>query len=171
MMDLIGPSGCATRSSRKRCGWWSSRRSGEQATFWGLPKPACDLWGRDSAASAIFLSAIVAACAGPAGDGRDHQHFVAVFEGILLIAQEADVFFVDVEVDEAAHLALFVAQVGLQRRKGRFDLGDQLGQIAGVRLDLAGTIGVLLKCIRQQDSNGHWTPPDTSSRSSFCSSR
>ena len=94
--------------------------------------------------------------AAAAGDGGDHQHLIAVLEGILLVAEEADVFFVDIEVDEAAHLALLVAQMLSQGRKAGLDLRDQFGQIGGVRLgSRARSVGVLLKCIGQQNSNGH----------------
>ena len=54
---------------------------------------------------------------GPAGDRRNDKNFIAILEGVLLVAEEADVFLVDVEVDEAAHLSLLVAQMRPQGRK------------------------------------------------------
>jgi hypothetical protein len=91
----------------------------------------------------------------PASDRWNHKNLIAILESVLLVAEKANVFFVHVEVDKAAHLSLLVAEMRLQRRKSRFDLSDQLRQVAGIRLDLAGSVGVLMESVWQQDSNGH----------------
>jgi len=87
--------------------------------------------------------------AGPSCDRGNHQNFIAILEGVLLVSEEADVFLVDVEVDETAHLSLLIAEVGLQGGKAGLDVSDQLGQIARVGLDLPRPVGVLLKCVGQ----------------------
>jgi hypothetical protein len=93
--------------------------------------------------------------AAAAGDGGDYQDLVIVFEVIFLVAEEADVFFVDIEVDEAADLAVFAAEVLAEGRELVLDLGDQFRKIGGRGRDFADVVGVLLKCVGQQDSNGH----------------
>src|ERR1700754_4614890 len=80
-----------------------------------------------------------------AGDGRDDKYFVAVFETVFVVAEKADVFFVDVEIAEAPNLTMVVAQVWVERGKAGLDFGDQLGQIPGRGLDFPGTVGVFLK--------------------------
>jgi hypothetical protein len=50
-------------------------------------------------------------------DRWHQQNFIAFLEGIRLSAQKADVFFVDINVQESANLTLVVAQVGLEFRK------------------------------------------------------
>ena len=52
-----------------------------------------------------------------AGDRRHKKHFVSVLEGIVVPSQEADVFFIDVDVQEASNLSGFVPQV-------RFEFGE-----------------------------------------------
>src|SRR6266702_4322897 len=90
----------------------------------------------------MFLSA-TAAC-----NGWNHKHLVAVLKAVLVIAEEADVFFVDVKIDEAAHMTVFTTQMWTQSRKAAFNLGDEGGQIGGAG-DFANVVGVLLKCIGQ----------------------
>jgi NAD(P)-dependent dehydrogenase (short-subunit alcohol dehydrogenase family) len=46
-----------------------------------------------------------------AGYGRDQQDAIAFFQGAGFAAQEADVFFVQVDVQELADLAAVVADV------------------------------------------------------------
>src|SRR5579863_3120297 len=92
--------------------------------------------------------------AASAGDGGNDQHLVALLEAVLLISEKADVFFVDIEVDEAADLAVFSAQVLAEGGKAAFDLGDELGQVGGRTGNLAHVVGVLLEGVRQQNPNG-----------------
>ncbi len=40
---------------------------------------------------------------------RNNQHLIPFFEAVLLIPQEADVFFIHIEVDEAPNLPVFSA--------------------------------------------------------------
>ena len=48
------------------------------------------------------------------GDRRYQQDFVSILKCVARTAEEADVLFVHVYVQEAPNLAGFVAQVGLQ---------------------------------------------------------
>ena len=52
-----------------------------------------------------------------AGDRRHKKHFVSFLEGIVVPSEEADVFFIDVDVQEASNLSGFVPQV-------RFEFGE-----------------------------------------------
>jgi hypothetical protein len=48
------------------------------------------------------------------GDGRDQQDAVAILDGTGFTAQEADVFVVEIHVEELPNLALIVAHVAAQ---------------------------------------------------------
>src|ERR1700720_1826591 len=64
-----------------------------------------------------------------AGDGGDEEEAVAFLEGAGFAAEEAEVFFVEVDVEELANLALVVAdvarQIGIARRKFIQRVGDR----------------------------------------------
>ena len=60
-----------------------------------------------------------------ARDGRNQHHFVAILKRVGLAAEEADVFVVYVDVDEAAKLALLILDLGGERREVLVDIGDQ----------------------------------------------
>ena len=65
-----------------------------------------------------------------ASRNRGHQqNFVAFLEGIRLSAQEAYVFFVHVDVEKAADLALVIAQVRLEFRELLVEHREQLAHI------------------------------------------
>lgn len=51
------------------------------------------------------------------GDGRNHQQFVAFLKAVVLIAQEADVFLVYIDINEAEDLPVLAAQLLAQGRK------------------------------------------------------
>jgi hypothetical protein len=136
------------------------------------PRISLEHWGGISVAGALFLPAIRTAGAlavwrearlpvrpGPTGDRRNQQDLIAILECILLIAQEANILLVHIEVDEPPHVPRLIAQVRLQRWKRDFNLINQLRQIARARLNLFRAIRVLLKRIRQQYSNGHFHLP------------
>jgi hypothetical protein len=66
-----------------------------------------------------------------AGDGRDEENAIAFLEGTGFPAEEADVFFVEIDVEELANLALLIADVAREIREpgGKFvqSLGDGRG--------------------------------------------
>ena len=62
-----------------------------------------------------------------AGDGWDEHDFVAILEGVGVAAEKADVFVVDVDVDEAAQLAGFVLDLGGEGGKRSIDFSDKAG--------------------------------------------
>ena len=83
-----------------------------------------------------------------AGDGRNDQNFVSFFKAVLFIAEEADVFFVYIEVNEAANLSVFASQVLAKRRETAFNIRNKLGEICGGTGDFSYVVGVLLECVR-----------------------
>src|SRR4029077_1956573 len=73
-----------------------------------------------------------------AGDRRDDRDLVAVLDGRVEVLEEADVFVVGEDVDEAPHLAAVVADALLDARELRLQVGDQRtdGGAAGADLFL-----------------------------------
>src|SRR5277367_2674727 len=78
-----------------------------------------------------FSYAEFAVLAAAAGDGGDEHDLVAVLEGVGFAAEETDVLVVDVDVDEAAELAVFAFDLGGERGEGLVDIGEQARKILG----------------------------------------
>jgi hypothetical protein len=95
------------------------------------------------------IGAIESECSSTSGDRRYNQDFVAFLEGVLVIAEEANVFFVHVKVDEATYLAIFATQVLAKRRKEALNLDDELRKVCSSALNLANVTGVALECVGQ----------------------
>ena len=51
------------------------------------------------------------------GDGGDKQHFISILKRVGFTAEKADVLFVYIDVEKAADLARFVAQMRLELRE------------------------------------------------------
>src|SRR5579864_3835347 len=64
-----------------------------------------------------------------ARDGRHEQNFIALLERVHLSAEEANVFFIYVDVEEAPNLSLVVAQVRLQFGKFLVEHREQFPEI------------------------------------------
>src|SRR6266403_1099338 len=62
-----------------------------------------------------------------AGDGGDEEDAVAFLEGAGFAAEEADVFFVEVHVEELADLALVVADVAPESGEARGECVEGFG--------------------------------------------
>src|SRR6266404_1209832 len=62
-----------------------------------------------------------------AGDGGDEEDAVAFLEGAGFAAEKADVFFVEVDVEELADLALIVADVAPEIGIARGELVEGFG--------------------------------------------
>ena len=77
-----------------------------------------------------------------ARDGGDEHDLVAVLEGVGFAAEKADVFVVDVDVDEATELAVFAFDLRGKRGEGLVDVGEEAGEIAGGGVELLATIRV-----------------------------
>jgi hypothetical protein len=95
-------------------------------------------------------------CAAAAGDGGDEHDLVAVFELVGVAAKEADVFVVDVDVDEAAQLAVLVLDVLGERGELGVDLGEQAGEVGGGGVEGLLTFGVAGESGGKNDFDGHY---------------
>ncbi len=94
-----------------------------------------------------------------AGNGRDEHHFVAVLEGVGLAPEKADVFVIDVDVDEAAELARLVLDLEGERGEGGFDLGDKAREIGGFADELLPAVGVADEGGRKNDLDADGSAP------------
>jgi hypothetical protein len=90
-----------------------------------------------------------------AGDGRDQHDLVAILEGVGVAAEEADVFVVDVDIDEAAEFPGFVLDLGGKCGEFLVDVGDQAGEIDGVAGELLLAIGMADEGGREDDLDGN----------------
>src|SRR5260370_34892022 len=70
-----------------------------------------------------------------AGDGRNKGDAIAFFEGAGLAAKEADVFFVEIYVEEPANLALILAEVARKIGEARMGLVDGFGAGVGATVN------------------------------------
>ncbi len=97
-----------------------------------------------------------------AGDGRDEHDFVAILKGVGLATEEADVFVVDVDVDEAAKLAGLILDLRGERGEGGVDLGDEAGEIGSVAGELLPSIGMADEGGREDDFDADGSAPGDS---------
>src|ERR1700750_1302116 len=79
---------------------------------------------------------------GAAGDGGDEHDLVAVLEGVGFAAEEADVFVVDVDVNEAAEFSVFAFDLGGEGRECLVYGGEKAREIFGGGVELFAAIGV-----------------------------
>src|SRR6202045_5534236 len=89
------------------------------------------------------------------GDGGHQEEAVAFLEGAGFAAEEADVFFVEVDVEELANLALVVAdvarQIGIARRK----FIQRVGGRGCATVHLGGAFGEAAESWWNFDGHGH----------------
>src|SRR6267378_3987775 len=71
-----------------------------------------------------------------AGDGRDEENTIAFLEATGFPAEEADVFFVEIDVEELANLALVIADVAREIREPGCKFVQSLGDGRGVTVYL-----------------------------------
>src|SRR5665213_499750 len=75
----------------------------------------------------VFASS-ASICGRSAGDRGDDEHAVSLAKLIGISTEEADVFLVDVNVHEAAHLSVIVAQMLVDRGEALLDFAEQIRQ-------------------------------------------
>jgi hypothetical protein len=85
---------------------------------------------------------IVTALSRATGYGGDEHDLVAILEGVGFAAEEADVFVVNVDVDEAAKLAVFAFDLGGESRECLVDIGQKACEILGGGVEVFAAIGV-----------------------------
>jgi hypothetical protein len=73
--------------------------------------------------------------------GNEHN-LVAILEGVGFTSEEADIFVVNVDVDEAAELAVFAFDLGGESRECQIDIGQKAREILGGGVKLFAAVGV-----------------------------
>ena len=76
------------------------------------------------------------------GDGGDEHDLVSILEGVGFATEKADVFVVDVDVDEAAELAVFAPDLRGERGEGLIDVGEQARKILRGGVEVFAPVGV-----------------------------
>ena len=94
------------------------------------------------------------ALSAPAGDGGEHDDLVAVAERGLEAADEADVLVVDVDVDEAAQVAV-LDEATLDAGVVALEVVDQRGERRPAAVDGLGAVGVGAQDGGDTDLDGH----------------
>src|SRR6202035_4848230 len=90
-----------------------------------------------------------------ASDGGDEEDAVAFLEGAGFAAEEADVFFVEVDVEELADLALVVADVAPEIGEARSELVAGFGDGSRFSVYFRRAVGEAPECGGDFDGDGH----------------
>jgi len=90
-----------------------------------------------------------------AGNGGDEENAVAVFQGAGFAAEEADVFFVKIDVEELADLSLFIADVTREGGVPRGEIIEGFGDGGGGGIELGDAVGEAAECGGDFDGDGH----------------
>src|SRR4029077_7519015 len=77
-----------------------------------------------------------------AGDRRHQQNFVAFLKRVGWPAEKADVFFVHIDVQEAANLALVITQVRLEVGKLFVEHRKQFAEVGSCASDRSNSVGM-----------------------------
>jgi hypothetical protein len=85
---------------------------------------------------------IVTALSRATGYRRDEHDLVSILEGVGFAAEEANIFVVNVDVDEAAELAVFAFDLGGESREGLVDIRQKASEILGGGVELFAAVGV-----------------------------
>jgi hypothetical protein len=88
------------------------------------------------------------------GDGRDQQDAVAIFNGAGFAAEKADVFVVEIHVQELANLALVVADVAAEIGEFGGELIQGFGNGDGATVNFRLAVGKAPE--GRWDFNDHW---------------
>src|ERR1700735_510919 len=108
---------------------------------------------------------------GAAGDRGDEEDAVAFFQRARLAAEEADVFFVEVDVEELADLAGLVADVLGEVREASGQLGEGCRYGGAGTVDFWGAVGEAAECGGNFDCYAHHFSLRTTSLLSFVGPR
>jgi hypothetical protein len=73
--------------------------------------------------------------------GNEHN-LVAILKRVGFAPEEADIFVVNVDVDEAAELAVFAFDLGRESRECQIDIGQKASEIPGGGVKLFAAVGV-----------------------------
>src|SRR6266852_288420 len=87
----------------------------------------------------------------------NQQNAVTFLEGAGFAAEEADVFFVEIDVEELADLALVVADVAAEIGEAGGELIEGFGDGGGATVHLRGAVGEAAEGGGDFDGHGHWS--------------
>src|ERR1700733_2773231 len=76
------------------------------------------------------------------GDRRYEHDLVTILKGVAFATEEANVLFVDVDIDEAAKLAVLILDLGGQSGKRLVNVGEKTVEVFGCGVKLFAAIGV-----------------------------
>jgi len=91
-----------------------------------------------------------------AGDGGNQENSIAFLQGAGFAAEEADVFFVEIHVEELADLALIVANVTREVRETGSEFVESVGDGSRATVYLWGAVGEATERCRDFDGHGHF---------------
>src|SRR5437879_3265677 len=93
------------------------------------------------------------------GDGGDQKDAIAFLQGAGFAAEEADVFFVEVDVEELADLALVVADVAAELGEAGSKLVEGVGDGGRATVHFRRTVGEAAEGRGNFDGYGHPISP------------
>src|SRR5713226_4710051 len=88
------------------------------------------------------------------GDGGDEEDAITFLEGAGFAAEEADVFFVEIDVEELADLALIVADVAAEIGEARGEFIEGFGDCGRATVHFGRAVGEAAE--GGGDFDGHW---------------
>jgi hypothetical protein len=89
-------------------------------------------------------------------DGRDQEDAIAFLEGAGFATEEADVFFVEINVEELADLALVVADVAAEIGEARSEFVEGVGDGGGATVYFGRAVGEAAEGSGDFDRDGHF---------------
>ena len=95
-------------------------------------------------------------CLATAGNRRNEKNSIAFLEGAGFAAKKADVFLVEIDVEELAYLALIVAHVAREVGKARSKLVEGVGDGGRASVYFRGAVGEATERGGNFDSDGHF---------------
>src|SRR6266481_8263579 len=110
-------------------------------------KSCCRLAGRQAGGDGALAAA---------GDGGNEEDAIAFFEGAGFAAEEADVFFVEIDIEELADLALIVADVAREIGEARSELVESFGDRGGGTVHFGRAVREAAEGGGDFDGDGHF---------------
>jgi len=96
---------------------------------------------------------------GSTGDGRDEKNAIAFLEAAGFASEEANVFFVEIDVEELANLALIVPHMSREIGEPRGKFVQSLGDGGGATVYFWRAVGEAAKRCRDFDDYRHSNSP------------
>jgi hypothetical protein len=91
-----------------------------------------------------------------AGDGRHEKDTISFFEGAGFTAEEADIFFIEVNIEELADLALIVADVAREGGEARSEFVESFCDGGGATVHFGRAVREAAEGGGNFDGDGHF---------------